>query len=185
MNLFSPPNCDYLSQVCVVVLSVVMKHWNVFAVQSANSMPQSESIPPRWRRMAESFPSQIIHSLQTLSLQLPGPPAADDPRCHPHVLLHPLLSSSCISLSLLSLSEISYLHLFPLLQQLPKPYFYLSVGGWSEPHPCRCSALRDSLTAHRGRQDRALEGKKMREKGQLNEQERFKERRKVGGSMVG
>lgn len=49
----------------------------------------------------------------------------------------------------------------------------------------RCSALRDRLTDHWGKRDRAGVRKKMRERGIPNGQERIKERRKVGGSMVG
>lgn len=54
---------------------------------------------------------------------------------------------------------------------------------WSHTH-ARCSALRDRLGACGGKLDRAGVGKKMREKGILNGQERIKEQRKVGGSMV-
>lgn len=103
---------------------------------------------------------------KTPSLQLPGPP------CRRPALLPPLPSSPvelpstlhfgfsfllvfqsplCPFWMLLSPSLLPLPVLLSILQQLPKPYFYLSSGGWSGAAPMpRCSSRRDRLTASEG-----------------------------------
>lgn len=150
--------------------------------------------------MWQTVHSQIIHFLRTPSLQLPGPPAVA--RALPPPLpsnslklsssVHPSISfPSCISVSfypfLAPLISISSLSLPSLHPAAVTKALFLSVRWrlvWSRTH-ARCSALRDRLTAHRGERDRAGARKKMREGGILNGEERIKERRKVGGGMVG
>lgn len=143
--------------------------------------------------------SQVVHILRTPSLQLPGPPAVTRPCRRPSVLLSQasllfspfyllsLLYFSLLFSSLESLISICSLYFLSLHPAAATKALFLSVHWrlvWNRTH-ARCSALRDRLTAHWGKQDRAGVRKKMREGGILNGQERIKERRKVGGSLVG
>lgn len=127
----------------------MMKQWSVFGVPKLTAWYSLSQFPPQWCRMVDTSHKSFLSS--------------DDPP--PHPLSFP---SSRMSLGLFvpsPLSSSSFL-------------FYLSVGGWTEPRPCRRAALRDWLAAHRGRRDRA----RLSEEGKLKE---LKSGGKVGGSMVG
>lgn len=132
----------------------------MFAIEIANSMPQSESIllllmqygRQSTRRSFTSFEPPPCSSQDPLLS--PGP-AATPPSYSLNLSFsfHSSISSPlCISVSLFPLSTLLSLSLplfpflLPILQQLLKPYFYLSIGGWSgaAPMPAALHCVTDS-----------------------------------------
>lgn len=120
----------------------------MFATETANSMPQSESILPLLMQCGRQSTHRSFTSFEPL------PCSSQDP------LLSPGPATTLLSYSLklpphpfiFFPFRFSYLPLSPflsplsILQQLLKPYFYLSIGGCSgaAPMPAALHCVTDS-----------------------------------------
>ncbi len=114
----------------VVVLSVVMKQWNVFAIeiQWLTACHSLSRFSPYWCNVADSQLTDRSHPSNP-SLQLPGPPAVAWPYHHPSALLSQASSPLLFSFLLVFQSPFfpfrsSYLHLFSLFSFSPSCSIY-------------------------------------------------------------
>lgn len=170
---------DYLSQVCVVVLSVVMKQWKCLLLRVLTACHSLSQFSSYWCSVADSPLTDCSHPLNPhlAALRTPPTPSCCRPTLPPFSLptllsfLLTLLFSSCslvyffILLDSISVSSFSFPSLHPAATTKA---LFLSIHWrlvWSRTH-ARCSALRDRLAAHWGESKIQQERERKWERGE-------------------